>query len=213
MISMWKRVLISTVSFIAAIPSTVYTYVQRLQPSRVVSVKYCDTTSNTVSCVYDATHTWTPSWPKSFTANMFLPNEKGYFIFTVWNAWDATYEHIILNRKHVCEAFSIKYPSALWAFSDIGIVYSLTSYIKMLSRQSADFHLFAVMLKGKDISEHIHPYMKSIVIPDNITPKALQLLYMSIVGDQSYDDKADIVFIDYELHEHRYEANTYIVTS
>ena len=113
----------------------------------------------------------------------------------------------------MCNAFAIKYPSAIWALSNIGIVYSLTGYIKLMSRQSADFHIFATMFNGKDISEYIYPYMKSIILPNNITPEALQMLYMLVKDTCEYEDKADIVFMDYELHEHRYAMDQYIVTS
>jgi hypothetical protein len=184
--------------------------IRMMQPSHVISLVHIDPYGKTITPIFKKG--FSNDWSKSFTKLMFISND-GYYVFKLWNACTLSHEHIILNKHHICEALGIKYPSIIWVFSEFGLVSMLSSYVQMMSRRSSDFNLFAVMINGSDASFSIHPYIRSITIPQNITPSSLILLnvYANNHNITNTSLEHDIYTIDYELNEHRFDPHQHIV--
>lgn len=166
-------------------------------PSYVVSVHHLCSDKCKVTELYHSKYTCR-CWSNGINSTLFFPN-KGHYLFKIWNRSTRKYECIILSDKHLCHALSLVSVNGIWAFSDIGIVMSITGYLLMKS----DFHYFSIYVDGKDVTSKLIDIHSSIVLPRNLTPLVIKLALGANAA-------ADFVVIDHEFNEHRFGNDSYI---
>jgi len=143
------------------------------------------------------------AWTNSMSTNLYIPNH-GTFVIDVWNGFTRKKECYILHESHLRKALRIMNPSMIWAFSDIGIVNMLSTYLSCTRHYQ---NLFSIYIGKKDISDILHPYFKSIQLHENVSAKTLIAL-SHILQNKHILDLEDNVFNmnimwqDYDLNEH-----------
>lgn len=169
-------------------------------PSYVVSVHHVCSEKCKITELYNSINTCR-CWSNGINTTLFFPN-KGHFMFKVWNRSTRKYECILLSHIHLRHALSLVNVSGIWAFSDIGIVMSITDYLLM----KPEFYFFAIMVDGKDVTDKLDYIKTSLLLPRNLTPTVVKL----VLGA---DPAADFIVLDHELNESRMGNDSYIVAS
>lgn len=154
-------------------------FVMSFLPSVILEVVYIDVIEEKVTTQYNAVANYF-NWSKNY-ANYLMEN-NGYYAFTVWNSHLQKKESYFLSAPMLCRAFHLKTLYSFWAYTQTGVVEILNQFLECNRSESGD--LFALLTDEADLSANskFQPFMKTLALPENATPRAILLFYNWLEG-------------------------------
>jgi len=143
----------------------------------------------------------------------------------------------MLTPKHLTEALQLKSLSAMWAFSDVGIVNSLHNYLHnylqpaspslatpdptRLRSDMSDISVFDLSIDGRPALHTLKSYLPSITMPDNVSAQTLAIWFTYLRWEQNekgaslaypFDTTSTVVISDEDLDERIIQNNQVLFT-
>lgn len=182
-------------------------------PSVILEVTYIDPVADSVTTQYNAVASYF-NWSRNY--QNYLMDNTGYYAFTVWNSHLQTKESYFLSAQLLCRAFHLKTLYSFWAYRQAGVVEILNQFMECNRSECGD--LFAILTSECDISSdsQIAPFMKTLALPENATPRAILLYYKWLKedrGDYTAAEAADfskdsvVTVYDSSLDEREVDLN------
>lgn len=105
-----------------------------------------------------------------------MPSAEGAYVFRVWNQDTLTRECYMLTAAHLLEALQCKNLSAIWAYSDVGIVSQLHKYMEYKCQLKMSAHsIVDICVDSKPALALLKPYLSSLMLPHNICARTLAI--------------------------------------
>lgn len=137
---------------------------------------------------------------------MYVPNE-GHMVFKIWSRETASYLYYVLSAKHICNALNVWHPAKMAAYDKSITATMIMRYVNIVADTPS---IFAIMQDGRDISGDLKGYLKCFDIPENVTPRVVEVLYHWETNRCKGASAVDFYIIDYDLNEKRFGRQEFI---
>lgn len=167
-------------------------------PTQVREVIHINTDTDAVTYIHkDMFWSYNPATMLTLSQK---ERESGFYFIRTWDGLSRQSKEYFLSSKHLKEALGIRTLANWWTLHDYGIQVLLNGY--MTYNKPEKHMLFGVFdNNGFDYAQHVHSFLRSLEIPNNVTAKALTL-WLKHYGYMDPHSKDSICTLsDFELNE------------